>query len=313
VQSSNVYVGIDVSKDTLDIATLPGREFWSHTYDQKGLKALLQRLQKLKPALIVIEACGGWEKRLLKALIQAELPLCRINPRQIRDFARSTGQLAKTDKIDAHILAKYAKTLNPDPKPIPDAETQALAELMTRRQQISDMIVAEKNRLRIVNSALQRDIRKHIDWLTKSLKNIDQDIDRMIRSNPRWNGLDQALQSVVGVGPVASRTLLADLPELGQINRKQVASLAGVAPLCRDSGKMHGKRAVWGGRAKVRCGLYMATLVATRHNQKIQLFYQRLLAQGKPKKLALVASMRKLLVILNAIARDYHLANSIAI
>jgi transposase len=313
VPSSNVYIGIDVSKDTLDVAIHPQQKFWSQSYDQDSLNTLVRTLRQYHPQAIVIEASGGWEKRLMGALLQANLPLRRINPRQIRDFARAMGQLAKNDKIDAHILAQYGQTLKPDPRPIPDAETEALAEKMARRQQLSDMIVAEKNRMGTVHKSLQRDIQKHIDWMTKALHKIDQDIDTMIRSNPHWNGLDQALQSVVGVGPVASRTLLSNLPELGKTNHKQVASLVGAAPLCRDSGKRHGNRSIWGGRAKVRSALYMAALVATRYNPKIRSFYQRLLAKGKLKKVALVACMRKLLVILNAIARDYHKANPIAI
>jgi transposase len=239
------------------------------------------------------------------ALAAAGVPVAVVNPRQVRDFAKATGTLAKTDRIDAEILARFAQAIRPPVRPLPDAQTQELQALTARRRQLVEMITAESNRLHSSRSpAVQTGIRAHVDWLRDQVGDVDQDLDRAVKASPIWHVKDNLLQSVPGVGRVLARTLLTELPELGQLNRKQIAALVGVAPLNRDSGTLRGQRKVWGGRAQVRAVLYMNALVATRHNPVIRRYYQRLLAHGKPKKVALTACMRKLLVILNVIIRD---------
>lgn len=297
------FVGIDISKDRLDIATRPTGATFGVDHDATGVATLLERLQALGPTLIVLEATGGLEVFLTAELAAAGLPVVVVNPRQVRDFAKATGRLAKTDRIDAQVLAHFAEAVRPLPRPLPDASTQALSALIARRRQVVQMLVAEKNRLSMAQKPIRVDIQKHILWLEKRLKALDGDLTRMIQQSPLWREAEDLLQSAPGVGPVISRTLLADLPELGTLNSKQIAALVGVAPLNHDSGKWRGKRIVWGGRASVRCALYMSALTAVRYNPVIKVFYQRLQKAGKPKKVALTACMRKLLIILNAMLK----------
>ena len=298
------FVGIDVSKDTLDIAVLPASESWQTVRDEEGIQALVARLEQLNPTLIVLEATGGLETHLVTALATSPLPVVVVNPRQARSFAKALGKLAKTDSIDAYVLAEFAQKVRPEPRPIKDEQLQELAALNTRRQQLVAMLTAEKNRLATATKRLRKDIQAHIRWLEKRIKDLNAQLDQHIRQSPVWREKDQLLQSVPGVGPVLSRTLISQVPELGNLNRKAIAALVGVAPLNRDSGSLRGKRTIWGGRAPVRASLYMATLVASRFNPIIKSFYERLVAAGKPRKLALTACMRKLLTMLNAIVKS---------
>ena len=298
-----LYVGIDVAKAQLDVAVRPTDDRWAVTRDGAGIRALVARLQALAPALVVLEASGGLEVPLVAALAAAALPVVVVNPRQVRDFARATGQLAKTDALDAAILAHFAATVRPPVRPLRDAETQALTALATRRHQVQTMLVAERNRLGTATAGVRPHIAAHIAWLEQQLAALDQQLRQTLRQSPVWRAKDDLLRSVPGVGAPVSLTLLAYLPELGTLDRRQIAALVGVAPFNRDSGTLRGKRTVWGGRARVRATLYMGALVATRYNPAIRAFYQRLLAAGKPKKLALTACMRKLLVILNAMLK----------
>lgn len=295
------FVGVDVSKAQLDIALRPEDVRYTVAYGAAEVDALVGRLREASPTLIVLEATGGLERSVVRALVAAGLPVIVVNPRQVRDFAKATGQLAKTDRLDAGVLARFAEAVRPVLRPHPDAATEALAALLARRRQVLEMLTAEKNRLRQAAKPLQRRIRVHIRWLAAELGHLDTELDEAIRQSPIWREQDELLQGVPGVGPVLSRTLLAELPELGTLNRKQIAALVGVAPFNRDSGALRGKRAVWGGRAPVRTVLYMAALVATKRNAVICGFYRRLRTAGKAHKVALVACMRKLLTILNAI------------
>ena len=297
------FVGIDVSKATLDVAVRPSGEPWHAANDDAGIAALVARLRPLAPALIVLEATGGCETAVVAALAAAGLTVVVANPRQVRDFAKATGQLAKTDALDAQVLALFAERVRPEPRPLPDAAVQALDALLTRRRQLLEMLVAEQNRLGFAAAAVRRDITQHIHWLQRRLRDVDEDLEQAVRSSPVWRLKEDLLRSVPGVGPVVSRTLLGELPELGTLTHKQIAALVGVAPRARNSGTLRGKRIVWGGRAPVRAALYMGALVATRYNPRIQACYTRLRAAGKPAKVALVACMRKLLTILNAILR----------
>lgn len=303
MESEDRYVGIDVAKSRLDIAVRPGEEQWSVTNEEEGIGTLVSRLEELEPALVVLEATGGLELAVTAALATAKMPVVVVNPRQVRDFARAAGQLAKTDRLDAQIIARFGEAMQPTPRPLPDAEAQALTALLTRRRQVVEMVTAEKNRLHTARPSMRKEIRRHILWLEKSLANLDRDLRESLRHSPVWRERDNLLQSVPGVGPVLSLTLLAELPELGTLDRRKIATLVGVAPLSRDSGLLRGKRTVWGGRTRVRAALYMGTLVATRFNPVIKAFYQRLCAAGKAKKVALIACMRKMLVILNGILR----------
>lgn len=299
-----VCVGIDVAKAALDVAVSPTAERWTLAYTEREVAALVRRLTPLQPALVVLEATGGLEGPLVGALAAAGLPVVVVNPRQVRDFAKATGRLAKTDTLDAAVLAHFAATVRPTPRPLPDAATQTLAALVTRRRQLVGMLTAERNRLASAPRALRAEIQGHITWLQRRLGRLDEDLDQAIRTSPAWRAQDDLLQSAPGVGPVLSRTLLASLPELGALNRKAIAALVGVAPLNRDSGTLRGRRRVWGGRAAVRAVLYMGTLVAVRHNPVLRAFYQRLRAVGKLPKVALTACMRKLLTILNAMLKQ---------
>lgn len=301
--TASLYIGVDVSKAQLDIAVRPSAEGWNVPHDLRGIAALVTRLQRLQPALIVLEATGGLEVPLASALAEAALPVVVVNPRQVRDFAKATGQLAKTDVLDARILAHFAEVVRPAPRPLPDALSHALSALLARRRQLVEMLTAEHNRLPGAARAVRRGILSHVQWLERQLGKTEEDLAQRIRHSPLWREKDDLLRSVPGVGPVLSTTLLADLPELGSLDRKPIAALVGVAPLNRDSGTLRGKRTTWGGRAPVRAALYMAALVATRCNPVIRAFYHRLLAAGKAKKVALTACMRKLLTILNAMLK----------
>ena len=300
-----IFIGIDVSQDRLDAHVRPADESFVVARDSDGLAALIERLIAFDPYLVVLEATGGFEVTVAAALVAAQIPLAVVNPRQIRDFARATGQLAKTDALDAKAIARFAEAVRPQPRPVPDAQARALGELVARRRQIIEMMTAERNRRRQLTSRrLIKSIERLLTVLQQELSELEQDLDQSIRGTPAWRERDELLRSVPGLGNVVARTLIADLPELGRLDRKQIAALVGVAPLNRDSGKMRGKRTTWGGRAKVRSALYMAALVASRHNPVLKAFYQRLLCAGKSKKLALTAVMRKLLTILNAMVRD---------
>lgn len=298
-----LYVGIDVARATLVVAQRPAAAVWTLANDDPGAAALVRRLRPLQPTLIVLEATGGYERTVVVALAAAGLPVVVANPRQVRDFARSTGALAKTDPIDAHILALFGERLHPEPRPVPDAALQALDAVVTRRRQLLDMLTAERNRLEHAPPAVRPDLLRHIHWLERRVAKLDRDLDAKIQASPLWRATDNLLQSAPGVGPTVSRTLLSSLPELGRLSHKQIAALVGIAPMARDSGRWRGRRRITGGRAPVRAALYMATLVATRHNPVIRTFYARLLAAGKPKKLALTACMHKLLTILNAMVK----------
>jgi len=261
---------------------------------------LQERLQAAAPSLIVLEATGGYEVAVVAALATAALPVVVLNARQVRDFARATGRLAKTDAIDAGVLAHFAEVVRPPVRPLPDAMTQSLQAWLMRRRQLVEMLLAEEQRRSRAPRPIQRQIDQHVRWLRAQLGAVEKDLAQTLRESPVWREKDNLLRSVPGVGPVLTTTLLGDVPELGQLNRKQIAALIGVAPLNRDSGTYRGRRAVWGGRARVRATLYMATLTAARYNPVIRAFYERLVAAGKPKKVALTACMRKLLTILNA-------------
>lgn len=298
------FVGIDVSKSRLDVAQVPERRSWSVNNDADGIGSLVRDLAKLVPALVVLEATGGYESPVFAGLVTAKLPAVVINPRQVRAFARAKNQLAKTDKIDAQMLAEFAEAVRPAVRPVADEALQELSGLLRRRQQLVEMLTAERNRALMATAIVRKDIRDHIRWLQRRLQDIERDLDQAIRSTPAWQERDKLVQGEKGVGAVLSLTLLADLPELGRLNRKEISALVGVAPFNQDSGRFRGKRKVWGGRRSVRAVLYMAALSASRHNPEIKPFYQRLLAAGKPKKVALTACMRKLLIRLNAIVRE---------
>lgn len=300
--SVDVFVGMDVSQAYVDVAVAPGAPF-QIPHDESGIAQAVERLQGLQPTLIVLEATGGLEVPLAGALAAAGLPVVIINPRQVWDFARATGQLAKTDRLDAKVLAQFAQAIRPAVRPVPDEQTQTLAALVARRRQLIEMLTAEKNRLRLAARPIQKRVQAHIAWLEKELVATNTDLTTTIRESPVWREKEEVLRSVPGVGPVLTTTLFANLPELGTLTRKEVAALAGVAPFPRDSGTLKGRRTIWGGRAHVRAALYMAALVATRKNPVIRAFYQRLCQAGKAKKLALTACMRKLLTILNAMLK----------
>jgi len=297
------YVGIDVAKAQLDVAVRPTGESWSLSNDEAGIAQLVARLGGLSTVLVVLEATGGMELPLVAALAATKLPVVVVNPRQVRDFARATGKLAKTDTIDAQVLAHFGEAVRPTPRPLPDAQAQALGALLTRRRQIVGMLTAEKNRFSKASPSVRQGIQRHITWLEGEVSKLDKDLEDALRTSPLWREKEQLLRSVPGVGRVVSVTLLAELPELGSLDRRQIAALVGVAPLNRDSGTLRGRRMVWGGRARLRAALYMAALVATRYNPVIALFYHRLCSAGKAKKVALTACMRKLLTILNAMLK----------
>lgn len=300
MEPATVFIGIDVGKAQLDVAERPSGATWRLAHDEAGITDLVTRWRAQPPTLIVLEATGGLEVPLVAALGTAGLAVVVVNPRQVRHFAQALGQLAKTDRLDAALLARFAESVRPPPRPLPDAQAQALAALVTRRSQIVTMLVAEQQRLHSTPPPLRPRVATHVDWLRTERAALEAELAQTIQQTPLWRERDDLLRSVPGVGPTLATTLLADLPELGRLTRKQIAALVGVAPLNHDSGQHRGRRIIWGGRAQVRTVLYMGTLVAVQHNSVLRPFYERLLAAGKPKKVALVACMHKLLIILNA-------------
>ena len=299
-----LWIGIDVAKKQLDVAARPTGEVWQVANDEAGIAELTEALRSRGVNLVVLEATGGLEAQVTTALTLAGVPVAVVNPRQARDFAKALGHLAKTDRADALALAHFAEAVKPEPRALRDEEASHLAALVARRRQLMEMLVMEQNRLGSAPYGLRKEIQTHVEWIKARLKDNDKDVHKLLKNSPLWREKDQLLQSVPGVGPVVSATLLAGLPELGKLNRKQIAALVGVAPFNRDSGTMRGRRTIWGGRAEVRASLYMATLTAVRRCQALKDFYERLVKAGKPKKVALVACMRKLLTHLNAMARD---------
>lgn len=305
--SNPVTIGIDVAKAHLDVAVRPSGDQWQAPNTQEGIAGLLGRLQPLAPGLVVLEASGGWELAVVAALAEAKLPVAVVNPRQVHDFAKAVGQLAKTDQLDAQVLARFGEAVHPEPRPLPDADAQALTALLARRRQVVAMRTAERQRLGTALVPVRSRIEAHLAWLEQELADLDAGtpwvLGRRLHASPLWREREDLLRSVPGVGPVVALTLVAELPELGQLDRKRIAALVGLAPLARDSGTLRGKRLVWGGRGRVRAALSRATLVASRFNPIIRTFYARLLKAGKAKKVALTACMHRLLLILNAIVR----------
>jgi transposase len=302
METTPVYVGIDVSKERLEAAVYKG-EGWDNANDASGILRLVNQLEGLHPALVVVEATGGIEVPLAAALTDAQIHVAVVNPRQVRDFAKAIGKLAKTDTIDAQVLASFGQAVKPEARPIPDPQARELKALWARRRQLTEMLVAEKNRLGSALPRVRPQVTEHVQWLEERLKELDKDLHQTLKDSPIWREKEDLLRGVPGVGPGLAFSLLAELPELGKLNRREIAALVGVAPINRDSGTLRGKRITWGGRATVRAVLYMATLAATRCNPLIRGFYHRLLATGKPKKVALTACMRKLLTILNAMLK----------
>jgi len=304
MESSLAFVGIDVAKAELVITARPTLERWTAPNTDAGIAALVTRLAPLAPTLLVLEATGGYERAVTAALVEHGLRAVIVNPRQVRAFAKATGQLAKTDRIDADVLALFAERVRPEWRPLDDEATTDLAAVLLRRRQLSDMLTAEKNRLGLARRSVRASLKKHITYLERELRITESELRERIEASPVWRVNDDLLQTTPAIGAITAQTMLADLPELGRLRHKQISALVGVAPMADDSGSSRGKRSIRGGRARVRQVLYMATLVATRHNPVIRIFYHRLLAVGKPKKVALVACMRKLLTILNAMIRD---------
>lgn len=297
-------VGVDVSKEKLDVAVRPDGERWQTANSEEAFPELIARLKALEPELIIIEATGGLERAVVAAMVAADLPVAMINPRQAREFSRATGRLAKTDQIDADDLAFFGEAIRPEVRPLPEADVQELSALNARRQQLVEMTTAERNRLHTALPAARPSLREHIRWLEREKERIESKLQRRIDQNVTLRRKFKIMCSAKGVGPATSFSLLSDLPELGKVNRKEIAALVGVAPFNRDSGRWRGKRTTWGGRASVRSALYMAALSASRHNPVIRAFYERLLEAGKCKKVALTACMRKLVVILNAMIKN---------
>ena len=304
MNDSGLYVGIDVSKSSLDVATVPTGESWSESNDEKGSGKLVARLSKLDPRLIVLEATGGYESLVAVDLAAADLPVVVINPRQVRDFAKAIGRLAKTDAIDAHVIALFGEAVKPDVRPLKDAQTAEISALISRRRQLIGMIVSEKNRLSLAARNVRRGIVSHIKWLEKQICEVVGQMVKIVKEVSVWREEANVLRRVPGLGRVLPTTLLAYLPELGKLNRHQIAALAGLAPFNRDSGMFRGRRSVCGGRAEVRSVLYMGVLAAIRYNPVIKSHYQRLRESGKPAKVAITACMRKMLVILNTMMKS---------
>jgi transposase len=310
MERTEIFVGIDVSQNSLDVAELPETaemaeaKVWTTLNEQSAIDELVERLLTISPQLIVLEATGRLEMAAAGAMAAAALPVMIVNPRWVKSFARAAGILAKTDKIDARVIARYAQKMRPEVRPLKDEQTQELQALLSRRRQVVEMLTAEKNRLTRAPKRIRDSITTHILWLEQALKGINKDLNRSIRSTPIWCVKDRIIQSVPGVGPVLSTTLLAELPELGTLNRKQIAALVGVAPFNCDSGAFKGKRRIWGGRASVRAVLYMAALAAIRSNPVLRAFYKRLRQTGKIFKVAITACMRKLLIILNSMVHN---------
>jgi len=299
-----MFIGIDVSKEKLDVAVRPTGEFMSFSNNEDGISFVVDFVKSFSPKLVVLEATGGLETAAVGVLADKSLPVVVVNPRQVRDFAKATGKLAKTDAIDAHLIARFGEAVRPEIRLLKDQEAQKLTALITRRRQIVEMITAEKNRLHAAPKWTSKDIQTNISWLEKCLKKVDKDLKNLLKKSPVWREKDEILQSTPGVGPVLSMTLLSGLPELGTLNRKEIAALVGVAPLNRDSGLFRGKRMIWGGRANIRSVLYMSATCAMRFNPAIRIFYERLRLAGKLHKVAITACMRKLLVILNTMIKN---------
>lgn len=297
------FIGLDIAKDHIDVHVRPSDEHWQVPQSDDGRAALVTRLAAVAPGLVVVESTGGYETAIVTALAVAHVPVAVVNPRQVRDFAKAIGRLAKTDALDAAVLALFAERVQPEVRPLPDEAHQELIALVARRRQLVDLLVAERNRLAGARRSVRASVQQHVRWLEHRIRDADSDLTTLIQRSPLWRAKDDLLRSVPGVGPTTSRLLIACLPELGTLSRREIASLVGVAPLNRDSGHQRGARVVWGGRAVVRGPLYMATLVATRCNPVIRGFYQRLRLAGKPRLVALVAAMRKLLTILNAMLK----------
>jgi transposase len=306
----DVYVGIDVSKATLDLDCYPASHVEQFSNDAQGHAQLVAAVLKLAPKLVVLEATGGLEVPAVVAMAAAQVPVVVINPRQARDFAKALGVLAKTDRVDARVLARFGEAVKPPQRPLKAADVAGLEAILTRRRQLVDILTAEQNRRMRANGQMVKDVDAHITWLKHRIKGLDGDLNRAVKESPVWQAKANILLSVPGVGPVTMITLLAELPELGTLSRQKISALVGICPFNRDSGRHRGKRRIWGGRATVRAALYMATLVATKHNSVIKAFYEKLLNTGKLKKVALVACMRKLLVTLNAMVHDQTLWNA---
>ena len=299
------YIGIDIAKAELEVCALQANQRWTVPNDEAGRQRLAERVVALGESLVVLEATGGLELSVVSSLLGAGLrAVVVINPRQVRDFAKATGRLAKTDRIDAELIARFGQAVQPAPRPFKDAQARELDALVNRRRQLVEMLVAERHRLSRAPTAVSGDLKAHIRWLERRLERADSDLQRLIEQSPVWRAKEQLLRTVPGVGPTTARSLIAQLPELGALNRREIAALVGVAPFNRDSGTLKGKRTTWAGRAAVRTVLYMATLAATRFNPVIRTFYQRLVAAGKAKKVALVACMRKLITILNVMVKS---------
>lgn len=303
--AAHCMVGLDVAKAAIDVAVRPPlRAPWRVSYDEAGLVTLVEALTALDPELVVLEATGGYEARVASALALAGLPVAIVNPRQVRDFAKAVGTLAKTDRLDAGILAHFAEAVRPTPRPLPDEAHADLTALVGRRRQLLEMLTAERNRRHIARPALHPSLDAHIAWLEAQLRDTDHDLQQRIEASPLWRLNDQLLRSVPGIGPATARVLITELPELGRLSHGQISKLVGVAPLNRDSGQRSGPRQIWGGRAPIRQALYMPTVVAARHNPVIRAFYRRLRDNGKPRKVALIAAMHKLVIILNAMIKQ---------
>lgn len=299
------FVGIDVSKATLDVCIEPAIQSLLVAYDEAGIRQIVEHLNEVSPTLIVIEATGGLEVRIATELASKGLPVAVINPRQARDFAKATGRLAKTDQVDAAVLAAFAKAVRPQVRPLKDEDTRALSDMVSRRRQLIDMRVQETLRLGTAASKpLQKSLNQHIAWLDKRIAELDDDLTKRLRESDAWRAKDDLLRSIPGVGAVTTTTMLAKCPELGTLNRREIAALTGIAPLANDSGKHRGRRFVWGGRADVRAVLYMATVSAMRCNAVIKAFAERLKQAGKPPKVVIAACMRKLLTIMNSMLKN---------
>ena len=304
MSEEKIFIGIDVSKDKLDVGVRPEGELMTFANTEDGIFLMTDFIRSKKPELIVLEATGGLEMASLRSLVSAKLPAVCVNPRQVRDFAKAMGILAKTDKIDAYVIARFADSVRPEIRPLKTEETEMLDAFNTRRCQLVGMLTAEKNRLAIAPKWTKNDIQSSINGLEKQLTKINRDLENLIRKSPHWQKMDKILQSVPGVGPIMSMTILADLPEIGTLNRRQIASLVGVAPMNRDSGKYKGKRTIWGGRARIRSVLYMCVISGIRHNPRIKGFYKRLRNAGKKNKVAITACMRKLMIMLNTMVKN---------
>lgn len=303
-KNDEIFVGIDVAKATLDIAVHGDPAVTQQPNDADGIAAVVATLAKLAPTLIVVEASGGWEMGLVAALAAAGLPVAVVNPTRVRYFAKAMGQYAKTDKLDARLLARFAERVRPEVRPLKQGDQALLSQVISRRQQLVKMLTMEKNRRSTTQGEMRTQLNSHIQWLKAEIKALNDKLHQLIDASPQWQAKEQVLRSMPGVGPVTALTLLADLPELGELNRQKIAALVGLAPINKDSGNKQGKRRIFGGRVSVRCVLYMAALSAAKTNPVISTFYERLVAKGKAKKVALTACMRKLLVMLNAMIRD---------